>query len=91
MKLAQLRDRSAELEAKSAEYEDQILRAYQKLRSDEKVVDRAKRALAVALQLLDERAGPAPQRRRAPAAARPSPRPPADAHRPSASAVAPQA
>jgi DNA-binding response OmpR family regulator/predicted nucleic acid-binding Zn-ribbon protein len=61
VKLAQLRDRGAELEAKSAEYEDQILRAYQKLRSDEKVVDRAKRALAVALQLLDERAGPAPQ------------------------------
>ncbi len=60
VKLAQLRDRSAELESKSAEYEDQILRAYQKLRSDEKVVDRAKRALAVALQLLDERAGPAP-------------------------------
>lgn len=59
VKLSQLRDRSAELEAKSAEYEDQILRAYQKLRSDEKVVDRAKRALAVALQLLDERAGPA--------------------------------
>jgi CheY-like chemotaxis protein len=60
VKLAQLRDRSAELESKSAEYEDQILRAYQKLRSDEKVVDRAKRALAVALQLLDERTGPVP-------------------------------
>ena len=60
IKLGQMRDRGAELEAKSAEYEDQILRAYQKLRSDEKVVDRAKRALAVALQLLDDRAGPAP-------------------------------
>jgi CheY-like chemotaxis protein len=68
VKLGQLRDRSAELEAKSAEYEDQILRAYQKLRSDEKVVDRAKRALAVALQLLDDRAGPAP----APSAAGPT-------------------
>jgi DNA-binding response OmpR family regulator len=60
VKLAQLRDRSAELEAKATEYEDQILRAYQKLRADEKVVDRAKRALAVALQLLDERTGTAP-------------------------------
>ena len=60
VKLGQLRDRGAELEAKSAEYEDQILRAYQKLRSDEKVVDRAKRALAVALQLLDDRTGGVP-------------------------------
>ena len=58
VKLGQLRDRAAELEAKAAEYEDQILRAYQKLRSDEKVVDKAKKALAVALSLLDERSAP---------------------------------
>jgi CheY-like chemotaxis protein len=69
VKLTQLRDRGAELEAKTTEYEDQILRAYQKLRADEKVVDRAKRALAVALQLLDERTGAAP------GAASPSPAP----------------
>jgi CheY-like chemotaxis protein len=55
VRLGQLRERNSELEAKSAEYEDQILRAYQKLRTDEKVVDRAKRALAVALNLLDDR------------------------------------
>jgi CheY-like chemotaxis protein len=55
VRLQQLRERNGELEAKSAEYEDQILRAYQKLRMDEKIVDRAKRALAVALNLLDDR------------------------------------
>jgi CheY-like chemotaxis protein len=53
VKLAQFRDRAAELEAKTGDLEEQILRAYQKLRSDEKTVDKAKRALAVALSLLD--------------------------------------
>jgi CheY-like chemotaxis protein len=57
VKLGQMRDRATELEAKATEYEGQILRLYEKLRSDEKVVDRAKRALAVALNLLDDRAG----------------------------------
>jgi CheY-like chemotaxis protein len=55
VKLGQARDRIAELEAKVAEYEDQILRAFNRLRSDDRLVDRAKRALAVALTLLDER------------------------------------
>jgi hypothetical protein len=53
VKLAQARDRVGELEAKSTELEEQVLRAYQKLRNDEKVMDKAKRALAVALTLLD--------------------------------------
>jgi CheY-like chemotaxis protein len=58
-KLGQLREKASDLEAKAAEYEDQILRAYQKLRSDDKLIERAKRALAVSLQVLDERtAGP---------------------------------
>jgi CheY-like chemotaxis protein len=65
-KLAQLRDKTSDLEAKSAEYEDQILRAYQKLRSDDKLIERAKRALAISLQVLDERAT-------APSPATPSP------------------
>jgi CheY-like chemotaxis protein len=55
VKLAQARDRIGELETKLADFEDQILRAYQKLRSDDKIVDKAKRALAVALTLLDDR------------------------------------
>jgi CheY-like chemotaxis protein len=54
-RIGQFRDKAGDLEAKSAEYEDQILRAYQKLRTDDKLIDRAKRALAVALQVLDER------------------------------------
>jgi CheY-like chemotaxis protein len=53
VKLAQSRDRVGELESKSTELEEQVLRAYQKLRNDEKVMDKAKRALAVALTLLD--------------------------------------
>jgi CheY-like chemotaxis protein len=60
VKLAQARDRISELETKLADFEDQILRAYQKLRSDDKIVDKAKRALAVALTLLDDRGAAAP-------------------------------
>jgi chromosome segregation ATPase len=60
VKLAQARDRVGELETKLADFEDQILRAYQKLRSDDKIVDKAKRALAVALTLLDDRGAATP-------------------------------
>ncbi len=60
VKLAQARDRISELEAKMAEFEDQILRAYQKIRGDEKTLEKAKRAVAVALTLLDERGASAP-------------------------------
>jgi DNA-binding response OmpR family regulator len=56
VRLAQSRDRIAELEAKVADYEDQIVRAYQRLRNDEKTTEKARRALAVALALIDERA-----------------------------------
>jgi hypothetical protein len=48
------------MEAKLADFEDQILRAYQKLRNDDKIVDKAKRALAVALTLLDDRGAATP-------------------------------
>jgi chromosome segregation ATPase len=60
VKLAQARDRTSELETKLADFEDQILRAYQKLRNDDKIVDKAKRALAVALTLLDDRGAATP-------------------------------
>jgi CheY-like chemotaxis protein len=56
VKLAQARDRVGELETKLADYEDQVVRAYQRLRSDEKTTEKVRRALAVALTLLDERA-----------------------------------
>ena len=60
VKLGQARDRLAELEAKVADLEDQTLRAYRKIREDDKVMDKAKRALGVALTLLDERSTPQP-------------------------------
>lgn len=59
VKLSQMRDRTGELEAKAADYEDQIVRAFQRLRSDEKTTEKVRRALAVGLALLDERAATA--------------------------------
>jgi DNA-binding response OmpR family regulator len=56
VKLAQQRDRVAELEAKVADYEDQIVRAFQRIRADDKTAEKTRRALAVALALIDERA-----------------------------------
>src|SRR5450432_94088 len=56
VRLAQNRDRLGALEAKVAEYEDQIVRAFQRIRNDEKTTDKTRRALSVALALLDERA-----------------------------------
>jgi CheY-like chemotaxis protein len=70
VKLAQARDRIAELETKLADFEDQILLAYQKLRNDDKIVDKAKRALAVALTLLDDRGAATPAASSPPAATR---------------------
>ena len=56
VRLAQTRDRISELESKVTDYEEQIVRAYQRLRADEKTTEKARRALAVALALIDERA-----------------------------------
>ena len=55
--------------SKVADYEDQIVRAFQRIRSDDKTAEKTRRALSVALALLDERAT-------APAA--PAPRPVAE-------------
>jgi predicted nucleic acid-binding Zn-ribbon protein len=71
VRLAQGRDRIAELEGKVADYEDQIVRAFQRIRADDKTAEKTRRALAVALALLDERAA-------APPAPAPAARPPAD-------------
>ncbi|HMF41175.1 MAG TPA: response regulator [Polyangia bacterium] len=69
VKLAQQRDRIAELEAKVADYEDQIVRAYQRIRADDKTTEKTRRALAVALALLDEKSNaPAAPAARQPAA-----------------------
>jgi DNA-binding response OmpR family regulator len=69
VRIAQSRDRIAELEAKVADYEDQIVRAFQKIRADDKTAEKTRRALAVALALIDERSN---------APATPSPRQVAD-------------
>jgi CheY-like chemotaxis protein len=58
VKLAQARDRLSELETKVGDYEEQIVRAFQRLRSDEKTTEKLRRALGVALALLDERTMP---------------------------------
>jgi CheY-like chemotaxis protein len=60
VRLAQGRDRIAELEAKVADYEDQIVRAFQRIRADDKTTEKTRRALAVALALLDERVATPP-------------------------------
>jgi CheY-like chemotaxis protein len=53
-KLTERVQRITELEQESAGYQDQILKAYQRIKSDESIVSRAKKALAIALTLLDE-------------------------------------
>jgi hypothetical protein len=53
-----------------ADYEEQIVRAFQRIRADDKTTEKTRRALSVALALLDERASTSP-----PA---PAPRPAAD-------------
>ncbi len=55
VKLGQARDRITGLESKVADLEDQALRAYRRIKDDEKTIDKAKRAVSVALTLLDDR------------------------------------
>ncbi|MEO8211714.1 MAG: hypothetical protein ABI560_00905, partial [Myxococcales bacterium] len=55
VKLSQFRDRVSELETKTADYEEQIVRAFQRLRTEERTTEKVRRALAVGLALLDER------------------------------------
>jgi len=57
-RIADLRDRVTEMEARVAELEDQVLRAYQKMRADEKIADKVKRALTMAVDLLEGSTGP---------------------------------
>ena len=55
VKVSQARDKMTELENKVADLEEQALRAYRRIKDDEKTIDKAKRAVSVALTLLDER------------------------------------
>ena len=51
---AELRKRISELEATSAKNEERVLKAYQKIKGDEKVKDKVRKAIAIAAQLLEE-------------------------------------
>jgi chromosome segregation ATPase len=53
-RLSELRKEIDGLETENASYQDQVLRAYQKIKSDEAMVARAKKAMAIALTVLDE-------------------------------------
>ncbi|HVP65770.1 MAG TPA: response regulator [Anaeromyxobacteraceae bacterium] len=52
---ADLRRRVQELESQNARHEERVVKAYQKIKSDEKLKEKTRKALAIALQLLDER------------------------------------
>ncbi len=54
-----LRHRVEELEATNRKNEERVVKAYQKIKGDEKLREKTRKALTIALQLLDERA-PAP-------------------------------
>ena len=53
-RLSENEKRIASLDQEGADYQEQILKAYQRIKNDESVVTRAKKALAIALTLLDE-------------------------------------
>ncbi len=53
-RIAGLRQDIDELERQNAGYQEQVLRAFQKIKADETTVARAKKAMAIALTLLDD-------------------------------------
>ena len=54
---AGLAQRLQESEAQAAQHEDRVLHAYQKIKSDEKIRDKTRKALAMVIQVLEERSG----------------------------------
>jgi len=60
----ELRRRVQELEAASAKNEERVVKAYQKIKGDEKLREKTRKALTIALQLLDERAPGEPEKDR---------------------------
>jgi CheY-like chemotaxis protein len=59
--VADLQKRVQELEAVNAKHEERVVKAYQKIKSDEKIREKTRKALAIALQLLEERVATAPK------------------------------
>ena len=57
-RIAELRHEIEALEQENANYQEQVLRAYQKIKSDEAMVARARKAMAIALTVLDDQGNP---------------------------------
>jgi CheY-like chemotaxis protein len=53
-RVTEMKRRISELEATNAKNEERVVKAYLKIKGDEKVRDKARKALAIALQLLEE-------------------------------------
>jgi len=53
-RIAELGTQIDELEGENSTYQEQVLKAYQKIKTDEATVARAKKALAIALTTLDD-------------------------------------
>ena len=56
-----LRHRVEDLEATNRKNEERVVKAYQKIKGDEKLREKTRKALTIALQLLDERAPASPE------------------------------
>jgi CheY-like chemotaxis protein len=70
----ELKRRIGELEAANSKNEERVVKAYLKIKGDEKVRDKARKALAIALQLLEEGLpSEAPGEKRAPSQGTPRP------------------
>jgi CheY-like chemotaxis protein/predicted nucleic acid-binding Zn-ribbon protein len=57
---AELRKRVEDLQGAASKHEERVLKAYQKIKADEKMRDKVRKALAIAQQLLDEGLQPEP-------------------------------
>jgi CheY-like chemotaxis protein len=57
-KITGLKADIAELETQNAQFQEQVLRAYQKIKNDDAVVEKAKKAMAIALTLLEDGKSP---------------------------------
>lgn len=68
--VAALRRRVQELESATAKHEERVVKAYRKIKSDERVRERTRKALTIALQLLDERTPAQPGKKGSRSAAR---------------------
>jgi len=57
-RIADLRKEIEAIEAENTNYQEQVLRAYQKIKADEAMVARARKAMAIALTVLDDQGNP---------------------------------